>query len=188
MKRLEEAVLRVLGNRIALGVTAMICAMLILGALMTSAQAGTGALYTITAHPYANIREGPSKSSMDIGDMRQGDTVRGTYASGWVDATSEILDDGTEITLSVEQGHGWIREDLLTLAGEDYPVGRWYNRTGGRVHIRRAPDGAHTDWLAAGKAVNVKRWIDVEGVAWAYVGIGYVLGDCLEEAGSDGER
>lgn len=183
MKRLEDTVLRVLGNRIALGVTAMICAMLILGALMTAAKAG--ALYTITASPYANIRERPGKGSMDIGNVWQGDMVRGTYSGGWVDATSEILDDGTEITLSVEQGHGWIREDLLTLAGEDYPVGRWSNRTGGRVHIRRAPDGAHADWLEAGKAVNVQRWIDVDDVAWAYVGTGYVLGDCLEEAGSD---
>ena len=143
------------------------------------ALADAGALYVITASPYANIREAPNTRSIDLGDARQGDMVRGIYADGWVLATREQLMDGTEISLSVEPGRGYIRADLLTLADPDYPVGRYANATGGRVRIRKTPDGETVAWLKAGGTVDVLRWVAMEGAPWAVTGKGYISGACL---------
>ena len=151
---------------------------LVMGMTAASAE-GDGALYQITASPYANIRADASKDSADIGDAREGTVVRGTYADGWVLATSELLEDGSEITLAVEPGQGYIRADLLTLAGDDYPLGAHSNATGGRVRVRQAPGGDTRWWLQAGETVDVLRWIRVDGEDWAETEWGYIRGDCL---------
>ena len=76
------------------------------------------ALYTVTVSDYCNVREQPGKDSADIGDLYAGDTVTGTgYKSGWV-----------QVSVSLEQDTGWVRDDLLTLA--DYPTCRYTNATG----------------------------------------------------------
>ncbi len=126
------------------------------------------AQYTVTVSDYCNVREEPRKDAVDAGDLFAGDTVTGTaYQSGWV-----------QVIASVEAGTGWVRADLLTLA--DYPVGRYTNTSGGRVRVRAEPDGKAIGWLAAGHTVDVERWVDVDGVAWAYTTQGYVDGNWLE--------
>ena len=131
------------------------------------------AQYTVTVSDYCNVRESPDKDSADTGDLYAGDVVTGTgYQSGWV-----------QVDASVEAGTGWVREDLLTLA--DYITGRYTNNTGGRVHIRKTPDGDHAHWLDAGHTVDVIRWVAVDGSAWAYTKKGYIKFDCLEESAND---
>jgi hypothetical protein len=139
-------------------------------ALWLIAPPAQAAMYTVTAAPYANVRAEPSKMSDDLGDMKKGEQVQGSgYSEGWV-----------QVAVQLELTSGWIRADLLTLS--DYPVGRYTNVSGGRVRIRKAPEGDHAAWLAAGKSVDVLRWLDVNGSAWAVTGKGFVLGDCLEGA------
>lgn len=134
--------------------------------LIASAQAD--ALYTITVSDYANVREQPRKDSADIGDLFAGDTVIGIgYQDGWV-----------QVEASVEAGQGWVRADLVTLV--DKPVGRYTNTSGGRVRIRKTPGGDHAHWLEARHSVNVIRWVDVNGTAWAVTDRGYVDGAWLE--------
>lgn len=136
--------------------------------LMFCSTALADAQYTVTVTDWCNIRERPDKDSADTGNLYAGDTVTGTgYQSGWV-----------QVDASVEAGTGWVREDLLTLA--DYHVGKYTNASGGRVHIRKTPDGDHAHWLDAGHSVDVIRWVDVDGVAWAYTKRGYIDGGCLE--------
>ena len=129
------------------------------------------ALYTVTVSDYCNVRDQPSKDGADIGDLYAGDTVSGTgYQSGWV-----------QVSVALEVTSGWVREDMLTLA--DYPVGTYTNSTVGRVHIRKTPyadEDNHAHWLDAGHRVDVIRWVDVEGVVWAYTKRGYIDGGCLE--------
>ena len=128
------------------------------------------AQYTVTVSDYCNVREKPDKASEDVGDLYAGDTVTGIgYQAGWV-----------QVQTSVEAGTGWEREDLLTLS--DYPVGRYANVSGGRVAIRKQPDGDHAAWLKAGHSVDVIRWVDVDGTEWAYTQKGYIKSDCLEAA------
>lgn len=125
------------------------------------------ALYTVTVKDYCNVRERPDKDSADIGDLYAGDTVTGTgYDSGWV-----------QVSVSLEQDTGWVRDDLLTLA--DYPTGEYTNSTKGRVRIRREPDGKHAAWLKSGGKVDVTRWVEVDGAAWAYTAKGYIDGTLL---------
>jgi len=136
--------------------------------LMFCSTALADAQYTVTVSDWCNVREKPRKDSIDAGNLYAGDTVTGTgYQAGWV-----------QVEASVEAGTGWVREDLLTLA--DYPVGTYTNSTGGRVHIRKTPDGDHAHWLDAGHSVDVTRWVDVDGVAWAVTKRGYIKSDCLE--------
>lgn len=126
------------------------------------------AQYTVTVSDWCNVREEPRKDSADAGDLYAGDTVTGIgYQSGWV-----------QVDASVEAGTGWVREDLLTLT--DYPIGKHTNNTGGRVRLRSEPDGKATGWLKAGGTVDVIRWVDVDGAAWAYTNRGYIDGTCLE--------
>ena len=131
------------------------------------------AQYTVTVDDWCNVRALPDKSSEDEGDLYAGDTVTGTgYQDGWV-----------QVRTSVEAGTGWVRADLLTLA--DYPTGRYSNTSGGRVNIRKTPyvnDDNHAHWLDAGHSVEVERWVDVSGTAWAYTNRGYVDGGYLEAA------
>ena len=125
--------------------------------------------YTVTVSDYCNVREQPGKTSADIGDLYAGDTVTGIgYQAGWV-----------QVSVALEVTSGWVREDMLTLA--DYPTGRYTNVSGGRVHIRKTPDGDHAHWLDAGHTVDVIRWVAVDGSAWAYTKKGYIKFDCLEE-------
>lgn len=126
------------------------------------------AQYTVTVSDWCNVRELPDKASADTGNLYAGDVVTGTgYQAGWV-----------QVDASVEAGTGWVREDLLTLA--DYPTGRYTNASGGRVRIRREPDGKAVGWLKAGGTVDVIRWLDVDGAAWAVTKRGYIDGGCLE--------
>lgn len=149
-------------------VLAIAAALFAVGLAASVAEAET---YVITATPFANVREAPDKSSADLGDLNAGELVEGTgYQSGWV-----------QVAVDLEQADGWVREDLLTLA--DYPVGRYANNTGGRVNIRREPGGDHAHWLDSGHTVDVIRWVDVDGTAWAYTRRGYIDGGCLEVSG-----
>ena len=133
--------------------------------MLAAAKAET---YVITVSDYCNVREAADKDSADLGDLYAGELVEGIgYQSGWV-----------QVAVDLEQADGWVREDLLTLA--DYPVGRYANSTGGRVHIRKTPDGDHAHWLDAGHTVDVIRWVSVDGSAWAYTANGYIKSDCLE--------
>lgn len=126
------------------------------------------ALYTVTVDDYVYVREQPTKASSELGTINGGEQVTGTgYQDGWV-----------QVSVSMELTEGWIRADLLTLA--DYPTGRYTNNTGGRVNIRQEPDGDHSAWLKAGHSVDVIRWVDVDGTAWAYTAKGYIKSDCLE--------
>ena len=135
---------------------------LLQGVAMADAQ------YTVTVSDYCNVREQPDKTSADIGDLYAGDTVTGIgYQAGWV-----------QVSVALEVISGWVREDMLTLA--DYPTGRYTNNTGGRVNIRQEPDGDHSAWIKAGHSVDVIRWVDVDGTAWAYTAKGYIKSDCLE--------
>ena len=147
----------------------LVIAILLVALSLLQGVAMADAQYTVTVSDYCNVRESPDKDSADTGDLYAGDTVTGTgYQAGWV-----------QVDASVEAGTGWVREDLLTLA--DVPTGRYINNTGGRVNIRKTPDGKHADWLDAGHHVNVLRWVDVDGTAWAYTKNGYIKYDCLEE-------
>ena len=128
------------------------------------------AQYTVTVSDYCNVRELPGKDSADIGDLYAGETVAGIgYQAGWV-----------QVSVALEVTSGWVREDMLTLA--DYPAGRYTNASGGRVHIRKTPDGDHAHWLDAGHTVDVIRWVSVDGVAWAVTERGYIDGGCLDPA------
>lgn len=145
----------------------LVIAILIVTLAMAQGIALADAMYTVTVSDYCNVREAPDKDSADTGDLYAGDTVTGTgYQSGWV-----------QVDASVEAGTGWVREDLLTLA--DFPTGRYTNNTGGRVNIRKTPDGKHAHWLDAGRTVDVIRWVDVDGTAWAYTQKGYIKAGCL---------
>lgn len=147
----------------------LVIAILIVALSLLQNVALADALYIITVSDYCNVRESPDKDSADTGNLYAGDTVTGTgYQAGWV-----------QVDASVEAGTGWVREDLLTLA--DYTAGKYTNNTGGRVHIRKTPDGDHAHWLGAGHTVDVIRWVDVDGVVWAYTKKGYIKFDCLEE-------
>lgn len=138
--------------------------------LMFCSTALADAQYTVTVNDYCNIREEPRKDSADTGNLYAGDIVTGTsYQSGWV-----------QVDADTEAGTGWVREDLLTLT--DYPTGRYANTSGGRVNVRKTPDGKHARWLDAGHTVDVLRWVDVDGVAWAVAERGYIDGGCLELA------
>ncbi|MEA4927856.1 MAG: SH3 domain-containing protein [Candidatus Limiplasma sp.] len=126
------------------------------------------AQYTVTVSDYCNVREEPRKDSPDAGDLYAGDTVTGIgYQDGWV-----------LVEAAVEAGTGWVRADLLTLV--DYPIGKYTNTSGGRVRMRAEPDGKAVGWLKAGGTVDVIRWTDVDGVAWAYTDKGYIKSDYLE--------
>lgn len=182
-RRMQDMVARPATLPMALVMGVLVMALLLWVFFPPAALADAGVLYVITASPHANIREAPDTSSVDLGDARQGDTVRGIYTDGWVLATGELLADGTEIRLSVEPSRGYIRADLLTLADPDYPVGRYANVSGGRVNIRRKPNGTHADWLETGKHITVQRWVAVDGEAWAVTAKGYILGSCLEAKG-----
>lgn len=158
----------------------LVIAILIITLGMLQGVALADAQYTVTVDDWCNIREEPRKDSADAGDLYAGDTVIGTdYTDGWVRITREIV-DGMDCAIGVEAGEGWVRADLLTL--KDYPTGRYSNNTGGRVRLRTAPDGKTIDWLDAGHGVDVIRWVDVDGTAWAYTAKGYVDGGCLEVA------
>lgn len=158
------------GNGIWLG---LVIAILIMVLSMVQGIALADAQYTVTVSDYCNVREEPDKDSADTGNLYAGDVVTGTgYQSGWV-----------QVDASVEAGTGWVREDMLTLA--DYPTGRYTNVSGGRVHIRKTPDGDHAHWLDAGHTVDVIRWVAVDGSAWAYTKKGYIKFDCLEESAND---
>lgn len=139
--------------------------------LLACTSAMADAQYTVTVSDWCNVREMPRKDSIDTGNLYAGDVVTGTgYQAGWV-----------QVDASVEAGTGWVREDLLTLA--DYPTGRYTNTSGGRAHIRKTPyvsDDNHARWLDAGHTVDVIRWVDVDGTAWAYTAKGYIDGGCLE--------
>ena len=149
----------------------LVIAILIVALSLLQNVALADALYIITVSDYCNVRESPDKDSADTGNLYAGDVVTGTgYQAGWV-----------QVDASVEAGTGWVREDLLTLA--DVPTGRYINNTGGRVNIRQEPYGKHSAWLKAGKAVDVLRWVDVDGAVWAVTKRGYIDGKYLEEEG-----
>jgi len=158
----------VTNNGIWLG---LVTAILIVTLALMQTVALADAQYVVTVSDYCNIREEPRKDSADAGNLYAGDIVIGTsYQDGWV-----------QVDVDTEAGTGWVREDLLTLA--DYPVGRYTNNSGGRVNIRKTPyadKDNHEHWLDAGHSVNVIRWVDVAGVAWAYTAKGYIKSDCLE--------
>ncbi|MEA5000224.1 MAG: SH3 domain-containing protein [Candidatus Limiplasma sp.] len=125
------------------------------------------ATYTITVDDYCHVREQPLKTSPSLGRATGGEQLEGIgYQDGWV-----------QVEVSFEQSTGWIRADLLTL--KDYHTGRYTNASGGRVHIRREPDGKHAAWLKAGGTVEVLRWVDADGV-WAYTSEGYIDGTYLQ--------
>ena len=146
----------------------LVIAILLVALSLLQNVALADAQYTVTVSDWCNVRELPDKQSADTGNLYAGDTVTGTgYQAGWV-----------QVDASVEAGTGWVREDLLTLA--DYTTGRYTNNTGGRVHIRKTPDGDHAHWLGAGHHVDVIRWVDVDGVAWAVTKRGYIDGSYLE--------
>lgn len=127
------------------------------------------AQYTVTVSDYCNVRELPSKESVDLGDLEAGEVVTGhDYCDGWV-----------QVDVDFELTQGWVREDLLTLA--DYPTGRYTNTSGGRVRIRREPGGKPCGWLKAGGTVDVIRWVDVDGVVWAVTERGYIDGGYIEQ-------
>ncbi|MEA4928567.1 MAG: SH3 domain-containing protein [Candidatus Limiplasma sp.] len=151
-------------------------ALLAVGLAVFVPPALADAQYVVTVRDTCNVREEPGTESVDAGDLYAGDVVTGTdYRDGWV-----------LVLAPVEAGSGWVRADLLTLDG--VPTGRYTNATGGRVHLRRAPDGKHAGWLEAGRGVDVIRWCDVGGTAWACTSGGYIRGDCLEAADAGGEE
>lgn len=155
-----------------LSVAAIIVAILFaLPLLLTTAYADDGAAYIITAEPYANVRESADKKSTDLGDLNCGEIVTGhDYCDGWI-----------MVDVSFELSQGWVRADLLTLV--DYTVGRYTNTSGGRANIRQQPDpdGDHVAWLKADRSTDVIRWVDMNGVPWAYTSKGYISGEYLEE-------
>ena len=153
-------------GRMALAVILLLAAVLLW--VLWPPPALADALYVLTVDDYASVREAPSKRAVDVGDLYAGDTVQGLgYDAGWV-----------LVAADVEAGQGWVRADLLTLDG--VPTGRYTNQSGGRVRVRVEPDGRTVDWVPASGTVDVQRWVDVDGVAWAYVGDGYVDGEGLE--------
>lgn len=129
------------------------------------------AQYTVTVSDYCNVREQPGKDSADLGDLHAGETVAGIgYQAGWV-----------QVSVALEVTSGWVREDMLTLV--DCLVGKYTNTSDGRVRVRAEPDGKAVGWLKAGGTVDVIRWVDVDGVAWAVTKRGYIDGKYLEEEG-----
>ena len=131
------------------------------------------ALYTVTVSDYCNVREQPGKDSADIGDLYAGDTVTGTgYKSGWV-----------QVSVSLEQDTGWVRDDLLTLA--DYPTCRYTNATGYQgaasatgYHCAASATGTHgaasaTGDQGAASATGYQGAASATGDQGAAIAIGY---------------
>lgn len=129
--------------------------------------------YTVnTAGDPLNIRDKPWLGAEVIGTLWPGDTV-----------TLISEDDGWAlVAVDVEAGQGYVKSDYLTLANMDEPLGTYQNTSGGRVRVRTEPGGDRVRWLENGDTVDVSRWTVADGETWGYVGDGYVLGSCLEEA------
>ena len=123
-----------------------------------------------------NIREGPGLDNAVIGSLYPGDEVESV----------ESKDGWTHIKADIEAGGGWVKSEYLSTR---YGVtGTYINHTGGRIRVRDSAGGKNVvRWVKAGKTVTVKSWAeDHKGNAWAFVGDGYVSGDCISPV--DGEE
>jgi len=176
VKKLNRRLLEVFGSKAMLVAVVIIDVLILIFVLVAElskayADDADAVPYTVTiSSGVLNIREKPSMDSLDLGDLRSGDVVTATdYQNGWL-----------LVNVSVETAQGWVAAEYLT----DRPdgSGEYVNASGGRVRVRSTPDGEPVRWLKKDAKATVTRWLTVDGTAWAYVGDGYVRGDCLEEA------
>ncbi len=147
-------------------VLAVLAAVMVSLALMRTAH---GETYTVqTESGCLNIRAKPWVGSEIIGWL---------YAGDEVDVISDS-DGWALVTAPIEAGEGYVNMDFLSYAPQE--CGSYVVDAGGRVRVRKTPNGERVRWLEDGDTVNVTRWETHKGELWAYVGDGYVLGDCLE--------
>lgn len=149
-------------------VLVILCALMIVLGVILEAE---GEAYTVqTSGGPLNIRAKPWVGAEIVGTLIPGDGVEVVSVSdGWA-----------LVEASIEAGEGYVSMDYLT--NEAQRTGAYLVDACGRVRVRRSPGGERVRWLEDGEAVNVERWEMVKGEAWAFVGDGYVMGDCLTEA------
>ena len=172
-RRMMHGYCRPWTGRMALVMALLLASVALWVVAFPPALAESGDEYTVnTAGDTLNIRDHPWVGADVIGKLWPGDTV--TLISengGW-----------SLVTASIEAGQGYVKSDYLTLATKDRPLGTYQNASGGRVRVRTEPGGDRVRWLEDGDTVEVTRWTNDGGERWGYVGDGYVLGSCLEEA------
>jgi len=119
-----------------------------------------------------NIRDSPGFNGEIIGRLYPDDTVEYMDSkNGW-----------TLVKAEIEAGQGWVKSEYLTTGHA--ATGSYVNDSGGRLRVRKSAGGQEVvRFVKAGKTVAVQSWVtDKAGNAWAFVGDGYVRGDCISPA------
>lgn len=152
-------------------VNRLLAGLIVLLVVVGIALEASGEAYTVqTAGDPLNIRSKPWIGAEIVGMLFNGDSVE----------VVSISDGWALIEAAIEAGGGYVSMDYLNCAPDK--VGMYMVDAGGRVRVRKEPNGERVRWLEAGAMVEVVRWQDSNGELWAFVGDGYVLADCLMEA------
>lgn len=104
-----------------------------------------------------NGRSEPNKSASVESRFEYGDQVKptGNITSKWIEVYGG------------ETGTVWCHSDYLS----EFPTKvRFTNVSGGRVRVRKTPNGKHIGWISAGKTITIQNVIDgwgkIQNVGW----------------------
>lgn len=132
-----------------------------LSSLIISTSASAETLY-VTATKL-NGRAKPTKNSTVEMRLERGDAVEPLrFQNGWVEVVGG------------EFGTAWLSMDYLSEIKEPK---KFQNISGGRVKVRKSPEGKHVDWIKTGKVVTVERIIS----GWGYTSRGWIDLQYFEE-------